>query len=457
MGSGNQLSTSTVDFTYQYQLSSGLSNTRDKGNYFSLATCKRKSEYPHFFEGKVCHPREFGLALLVLSDVVQAHFFDHRPLILDPVLTSNECLLRLEGFSGCCGAYARIDLPGDSFETELQGRGTTNVDFNQPMRTALGALRNSDDLNFSVGHSEVKLKLQSRCITEKKVQLPVRWIKGFSEAQAYQKSLVHKLDVTGQEALKFFRTINKSNVSKLPSYLNANGRSIRLSHRPRTDSIQMRGLHRLKVLEPLLQVTNSVGIWYDPEHQTTGWQLNFQSGSFFYMLSPDLYRGFSGEGQLLSEFVSVPKNSTLHSVRAQLKWASEINAKEIAERLACPESVVENAIGLLSTRGLAGYDVTKKSYFHRELPFDLGEIGTDQPRFQSAQNLVDQKRVCFVKDSDGKRYFRVQGTKVVHQVCLAESETSCTCPWYSKYQGKRGPCKHVLAASLLNQELDRGE
>ena len=27
-------------------------------------------------------------------------------------------------------------------------------------------------------------------------------------------------------------------------------------------------------------------------------------------------------------------------------------------------------------------------------------------------------------------------------------EDRCTCPWYAKYRGGRGPCKHVLAARI---------
>ena len=70
--------------------------------------------------------------LLVLSDVVRTHFFLPQPALLDPVVTSNEAMLRFEGFSGCCGVYARVDLPAEAFDSDIQGRGTTNVDFNNP-------------------------------------------------------------------------------------------------------------------------------------------------------------------------------------------------------------------------------------------------------------------------------------------------------------------------------------
>jgi hypothetical protein len=34
-------------------------------------------------------------------------------------------------------------------------------------------------------------------------------------------------------------------------------------------------------------------------------------------------------------------------------------------------------------------------------------------------------------------------------VRLSPSGVRCTCPWFSKHQGQRGPCKHVLAAQMF--------
>ena len=39
-----------------------------------------------------------------------AHFFDARPPQMDPIATSSPSMVRFEGFSGCCGVYARVDL-----------------------------------------------------------------------------------------------------------------------------------------------------------------------------------------------------------------------------------------------------------------------------------------------------------------------------------------------------------
>ena len=174
----------SIDFTYKYSFASEILTNSIGKPVLSLATCDSNQAHPHFFDGKVLYPRIMGDMLITLTDVVRSHFFLPRPTNLDPVLTSNEELLRLEGFSGCCGVYARVDLPAPFFEGDLFGRGTTNVDFNTPMRNALMRLRDNEDVQFSVGNDGVELTKGNQRTIEKKVKLPLRWIKGFSEVQA---------------------------------------------------------------------------------------------------------------------------------------------------------------------------------------------------------------------------------------------------------------------------------
>ena len=78
----------------------------------------------------------------------------------------------------------RVDLPAEAFDSELQGRGTTNVDFNSPMRAALGRLRDQDDARLAVGSDRVELSKGEDSVVEKKVKLPIRWIKGIQRGAA---------------------------------------------------------------------------------------------------------------------------------------------------------------------------------------------------------------------------------------------------------------------------------
>ena len=129
-----------------------------RGAELRLATSGMHGEHPHFFRGRIQQPRLVADLLLALMQVVRTHFWQPRPAQLDPVVTASEPCLRFEGFSGCCGVYARVDLQASAFDAEIGGRGTTNVDFNEPMRTALGRLRDDEQVGLAVGRDGVELE-----------------------------------------------------------------------------------------------------------------------------------------------------------------------------------------------------------------------------------------------------------------------------------------------------------
>ena len=441
-----------LNYIYRYPFNSRLESVSDKPS-LSLSTSDAKQKHPYFFDGKVRQPRVLGDMLLVLTDVVRTHFFLPKPAILDPVLTSNENMLRLEGFSGCCGVYARADFSDEFFDSEINGRGTTNVDFNASMRTALSRLGDSEEVNFAVGADEVVLSRESEQVVEKKVKLPIRWIKGFSEVQSYQPGLKLQMEITAAEALRFFRSLPKSGAPKQPSYVVSSGKSIRLSQRKVKGALKINGTHRIRILEPLMKKATQLRIWYDDNSEVSGWEVIFEKARFFLMISPELFRGFSGEGQNLIKLASNDWQDTLSQVRAQLTWQNQIPIDTIATNLGLPVETITNSLAALGARGLAGYDVHSGEYFHRELPFDLEQIEDMQPRLKGARKLVNEQAVKSLgTDENNRLQFQVKGTGINHMVSLDESDDYCTCPWHSKYLGKRGPCKHILAVQISLSE-----
>ncbi len=440
-----------LDFTYQYAFPSGLQNKPKGKPTFSLATSNPEQASPYFFDGQVKSPRIMGDMLLTLSDVVRTHFFLPRPVLLDPVLTSNENLLRLEGFSGCCGVYARVDLPAEAFDGECHQRGTTNVDFNTPMRNALLRLRDNEDVQFSVGKDAVVLSREGEKTIEKKVKLPLRWIKGFSEVQSYQTGLDLNMECSATDALRFVRSLPNTAQPKMPSFVVSAGRSLRLSQRAQKGAVQIWGTHRVKVIEALLPRAKSLRVWAHQDNGISAWEVCFASGSFFLMISPEVYRGFSGEGQLLSDLATPPSESLISKVKTQLKWQSEINIDYISDQLDLNHSQVSAVLAVLSSRGLVGFDAAQQHYFHRELPFDLSTVEDMQPRLKNARKLLQNKIIKRVSAVGvNPAVYQIPGTDIEHRVELSELGDRCTCPWYSKYLGKRGPCKHILAAQLFH-------
>lgn len=435
--------TTSIDYTYRYAFPSGAD---DRG--LRLATSGGIAESPHFFEGRLRRPGETGRLLLVLSDVVRTHFFLPRPPNSDPVVTSSEQMLRLEGFSGCCGVYARVDLPPEAFDRDphhsphLAGRGTTNVDFNAPMRAALARLRDGEDARLVVGADAVTLeRVGHGSIVEKKVKLPVRWINGFCETAAYQPLLEPRLDVNGAEARRFVRSL-PATPPKRPGYVVPSGRSLRLSQREAKGAVPIHGTHRLRVIEPLLAGATRLRAWADDASGTTAWQVTGEAGSLFLLLSPSVQRGFSGEGRALS----------------RLAMGDGRRRGGEAEKANATSEEAEAALAVLGSRGLVGYDAAAGAYFHRELPFDLSQIEQLQPRLLAARNLVAEGKARLLGSEGDVTEVEVDGSGGVrHHVRLLAGDDAggdanhdkCTCPWFSKYRGGRGPCKHVLAGRIL--------
>ena len=75
-----------------------------------------------------------------MADVAQTRYHQPRPTAMrDPVVTCDGDRLRMESFSACCGAYARLDILQPALDGEVHERGTTNVDVNGPLRETLAA------------------------------------------------------------------------------------------------------------------------------------------------------------------------------------------------------------------------------------------------------------------------------------------------------------------------------
>jgi uncharacterized Zn finger protein len=92
--------------------------------------------------------------------------------------------------------------------------------------------------------------------------------------------------------------------------------------------------------------------------------------------------------------------------------------------------------------GRIGFDPVEQVWFRRELPFPSARLAADPPRLRDAKRLIAAGAVTFAAgdevlvDSGEKRY------------SVRLTPPRCSCPWWSRHPGDRGPCKHLLAARL---------
>lgn len=404
--------------------------------------------HPYFFSGFLTYPAVAAAGMLACAAVARTRYFmlpTLQAIIRDPVVTSNCDRLRFESFSSCCGVHARLDLLPAAFEAPPVASGTTNVDFNEVMRAALAGAAISGPLLLSVGSDELVVDVAGSSVTERKVPLPDRWLKGFGEVQALARQMRPIGELSGAAARRFVRSIPRS--ARRPLWaMPANG-TFSLTATARPGAACIAGPHRLAELGPLLRFASRLRV-YGPAADASNteapsaWELDLGSARFTLTLSPEKYRGFSGEGALLGLLADEDAAADAALLAGSLAWAASIDVSRTAEILALTERRVLTALGYLAASGRVGYDLAEQSFFHRELPFGAA-LEAMHPRLADARELVASGAVtpraggALVRTGD-----------VEHRVTFGPAADRCTCPWWGRHQGNRGPCRHVLAARL---------
>lgn len=443
---------STLEHGYSYPFPSEIAPS-PQGPRLRLATSSAKLEHPLFFQGRLTHPRLTAQLLLAVSGLSVTRFYVTPSMIArallaaDPVVTSGGQRLRFEAFSMCCGAYARLDLHPEAVEGDWLGSGTTNVDFNAPMRAALARVGDKERVGLAVGADRVELERESQRVVERKVRLPARWIKGFVEVQSYQSDLRPMLEVPGHEGWRFLRGLAGPVAAGPASYVTSSGRGLRLGQRPGTGAVAVGAPGRLRLLEPVVRQARLLRVYGGPAG-VSAWELVFPGARFHMVLSPAAERGFSGEGQALGNLARADRDLAMGRVQAGLRWQAQLRAEGLAAELGLDTAAVAGALSVLGSRGLVGFDVGEGAYFHRELPFDLETVEKLQPRLRDARKLVAQDGVRLVQGATDGIEAYVRGTGVEHRVRGNAAELRCTCRWFSSHQSQRGPCKHILAVQV---------
>jgi SWIM zinc finger len=118
-----------------------------------------------------------------------------------------------------------------------------------------------------------------------------------------------------------------------------------------------------------------------------------------------------------------------------------IDVEQVAAVTGVERTRVQSALGALGGAGRVGYDLHQNAYFHRELPYDRAVLEKMHPRLLGARQLVEQGDVRLLDDA--KATVRSGDTDYI--VRNDDGVIRCTCAWFAKHRGERGPCKHVLA------------
>lgn len=440
-----------AELAYSYRGPSVV-RRRDTGTEVLLATSGGTAQagpapHPHFFSSRLTEPAPAAAGMLACAAIARSRYFlpgNVIAILRDPVVTSSGDRLRFESFSSCCGVHARLDLLPSAIEEPPLAAGTTNVDFNDAMRAALAGTAVTGPMLLHVGSDEFAVDVAGGTVIERKVPLPDRWLKGFGEVQALTREMQPVGELSGATALRFVRSMPRT--ARRPLWAFPAGGGLALAATARPGAACVAGPHRLVELEPLLRYARRLRV-YGPAVDTgaaeapSAWELDLGSARFTLTLSPEKYRRFSGEGALLGLLADEDVAVDALELAGALSWSSHVDVDGLAAAVGLDRQRVLAGLGYLAACGRVGYDLAEQSFFRRELPFGAA-LEAMHPRLASARDLVASGAV--IAFASGAI---VRTANAEHRVVLGPTDR-CTCPWWGKHRGTRGPCKHVLAARI---------
>jgi hypothetical protein len=161
-----------------------------------------------------------------------------------------------------------------------------------------------------------------------------------------------------------------------------------------------------------------------------------------FVLSPETYRGFSGEGGLLATLTAPSAEAAAVRLLEHLAWEPLVDRGALGAVTGLAAADVEAGPAFLAATGKVGFNLAEGDWFHRELPWDSGLVERANPRLTAARELVASGALtstpeCWTVRSQDRRHY------------VGRTPRASTCLWWVKYSGSRSPCKHVLATMLL--------
>ncbi|HEY9323880.1 MAG TPA: SWIM zinc finger family protein [Agromyces sp.] len=410
-----------------------------------------------FFHGFATEPQTLARGLLSLADITATRYFKYTPTTQrDPVLTAHGDRLRAEVFSACNSVYARLDLLGSGLDGGDVAHGTTNVDIGMTTRRALASVGRSELLHLDVGHGGMTLATPSVAATERPVEMPNRWIPAFGNVAEMHRRLTRAFTLDRAAARAMLTSIPATTAAGSAGWLTPTAAGFRLAPRRTTGAVHVNGLHRLSGLKRLLP--NVIGLTVygpaDGEAGATAFEVELPHARLLLGLTTEAWRGFSGEGSLLSALAGPEVTEHAALVSALLAFEPVIDVERLRLESGLTTAEVESGLAVLAASGRVGWDVRARAHFHRELPDDAERVTRDNPRVTGARRLIAQHRV--EPGTEPGEWLVHAGTRAepaTYTVRGADGESRCTCTWHLTGGTGRGPCKHVLAVQIMMKEI----
>lgn len=416
--------------------------------------------------------------------------YQHDPdawFVLDPVITVAPDQVFFEAFSLDESSYGRLAVHSELFEDVKElAYGTTNIDFSDALLSEIQRIRSYRPTEFQVDPQGFEVATEGReGYKEKKIDVPVSWIRGFLQVQSAMTLpavtfTVRPIDL--YNLCTFLRRHKERHSPRSLRYLLKPGQPVQVVIEPWNEvltfgdsvylgdteqEIRTWGRRRLFLLERLLPLSRSITIhllgtglpsFYvaDLGHLSftlglSGWTRNDWAGAANF----DLLVGAMAQGE--------PEKSK--QVFSQMKWKKRATAAELAQWTNLSIADVNAALRQLCSAGRVMFDLEIGKYRLRELtrdPLPVDQLRYANPREEKAKRLLQNGDVTLSERkglANGNLMLRgsvkTKHRSVEPQVILDGDgrieQGECTCYFYKQNRLMQGPCEHMMALVSISR------
>ena len=178
--------------------------------------------------------------------------------------------------------------------------------------------------------------------------------------------------------------------------------------------------------------------------EPSAWELELEGARVVFVVSPELFRGFSGEGAVLSDLANADDDAVDAVADALHGEPADRPGARCRRHGARPSRRAVGARARSEPRAGSATTSRPRRSSTASCPSTARRSRRMHPRLLGARQLVEAGAV-----RPRRRTARAPPSRAATpSTSCASSDAGgrCTCAWFAKHRGERGPCKHVLAA-----------
>ncbi len=422
-------------------------------------------------------------------------------MVLDPVVSVHPDCVVFEVFSIDESSYGRVTVPMDKLDTLGETvYGTTNVDYSKALANEIARVRDYRPAYLSVGGGGVSVATGAGEHLEKKIDLPPTWVRGFLQVQSAAAFTGIDLTLSASTVAEMLAVLRRRHEDEGPRSLRfvlTPGEKPKIVVEPwgieiaetdfvydgdYTGDVRIWGRRRLLVLESLMPTADKVQARLLGTGMPSYWTVFQKSHRFDLGLSGWTQNDWSRAARfdLLASTGAVSEGDFAQAASA-LETRLRLSPEELAACTDLSREAATSALQRLCREGRAMYDLAAGVYRWRQLlPFPVENEEDSDPRLYLARRLVATGGVKWLKPGEEEETFglfaqseettryraQVRGgeekrERKFHVVLDLDADgrarfVSCDCAWHRREKLRKGPCAHILAATVLASQQQVG-